>query len=222
MEQKIIPALLSDSFAEIEGVVKTLENLATEAQLDIVDGQFAPNKSWPFTAPDPNPEWRHMSALNNRLPLEVDLMVKNPEQYLETIRALGVKRITVHYGSSQDINEVINSAHQLGLQVGLAFTSDTTIAEIEPYVNAVDWIQVMGIRQVGQQAQPYDNRTTDTLNTLRDKHPRMTLAVDGSVNEETIPSLLNAGATRLMVGSAITKVADKKEAYKHLTTLLTN
>ena len=220
--KKIIPALLSNSFAEIEQVVEALAGMAIEAQLDIVDGQFVPRTSWPFSANESESEWQKLAALNDRLPLEVDMMVSEPEQYLEKLHSLGIRRVILHFGSTENLNAAIEKTRELGLAVGLAITSEVTLDEADEFIKDVDWVQVMGIKEVGQQAEPFDERTPDTLRQLHDKYPQMPLAVDGSVNETTIPVLLNAGANRLAVGSAISQAPDMAEAYQQLQALLRN
>ena len=74
----------------------------------------------------------------------------------------------------------------------------------------------MGIKTVGKQGQPFDSRTEKNIERIKNKYPDLTIAVDGAVNESTIPVLVAAGAIRLAPGSAITRAPDSAEAYKHL------
>ena len=85
----------------------------------------------------------------------------------------------------------------------------------------IDFVQLMGIKEVGRQGQPFAEETFARVKKLRSVYPELEIAIDGGVNQETIPGLAEAGASRLAPGSAIAKQADPKAAYLDLKKLLT-
>jgi ribulose-phosphate 3-epimerase len=201
---------LADLAKVLVGVVDTL-------QVDFVDGQFVPHQSWPFTAADVAGEWERLGELPSSLALEFDCMVMAPEQYLDILAAFQPVRIIAHYGSTAawDTLQAHAAAHHY--ELGLALTNDVPLAEIYPLLEqGITFVQVMGIAAVGQQGQPFDDRTLTTLRTLRSRYPDLVLAVDGSVNLDTAARLVAAGANQLAPGSAVAKADDPAAAVAAL------
>lgn len=209
----VVPSLPAQSFEEIKTLAENLTNTATELQVDIVDGKFVPAFSWPFTENDPLKELRRIKELPIALSVELDCMVIQPEQYLDLFVELGVQRVIVHMRSTKRYDDILEHAYEHGYTLGFAFTNDVPFSEIEPFIEAIDFVQIMGIAQVGKQGLPFDTRTLDTARMLRDRYPDLVIAVDGSVNKETIVPLKAAGVNRFAPGSAVAKQADQKAAY---------
>ena len=212
-EITLVPSLPAQSFAELQELAKQLAKVTKEFQVDIVDGQFVPLKAWPFTEKNPTAELDKVSELPDELAIEMDCMVMHPEQYLDQLAELGVRRVIVHMGSTDKLPEIILHARTHNYQIGLAFTNDIPLAKVGPEIPEVDFIQVMGIAKVGKQGQPFDERTLQTVSTLRTQFPDLEIAIDGSVNSDTIEKLVTAGATRLAPGSAVAKAADPKASF---------
>ncbi len=220
MPTSIVPSFPAPSYMELERVLKALSGVATGFQVDIVDGQFVPFTSWPFTESDPQTALMRLQEWTAMYELEVDCMVTSPEQYLDTLVALGAKRVVVHMGSTTKYEEIIAHARTYGYQLGFAATSAVPISELLAWVPEIDYVQLMGIKAVGQQGQPFDRETLDRATTLRMRFPDLEIAVDGSVNSTTIPQLYAAGVTRFAPGSAITRAEDPVVAYQTLRKLL--
>jgi pentose-5-phosphate-3-epimerase len=213
----ITPSLPAQSFTEIKELATTLLGTIPMLQVDIVDGEFVPAVSWPFTEPrDACAELLNLQLLPPSLPLEMDCMVMRPELYLETFVSLSVANVIVHLGSTDAYDAIITHARTYRYQIGIALTNDRDLSELTPYIDRIDFVQVMGIAHVGKQGQPFDERTLTTLRTLRAAYPTLPLSVDGAVNSDTILKLRDAGATRFAPGSAIAKAADPVHAYKQL------
>ncbi len=213
----ITPSLPAQSFTEIEELATRLLGTIPMLQVDIVDGEFVPAVSWPFTEPqDVCTELLNLQLLPPSLPLEMDCMVMHPEQYLETFAALGIANVIVHLGSTDAYDAIITHARTYRYQIGIALTNDRDLSDLAPYIDRIDFVQVMGIAHVGKQGQPFDTRTLAPLRTLRALYPTLPLSVDGAVNSETIVALRDAGATRFAPGSAIAKADDPLLAYKQL------
>ncbi len=216
----IVPSLPAASFDEIERLCTALRGVAREIQIDIVDGKYVPHTSWPFTEPAPMHAFAQLSRYTRDFSLEVDCMVQDPEQYLDDIVSVGVMRIIIHVGSTQNYAGIIAHAQQHRYLLGFAFTNDTPLEMLHTYIDDVDFVQLMGIREVGQQGQPFDTRTLERARLLRQTYPDLDIAVDGSVNAHTIPQLYAAGVNRFAPGSAIAKQSDPAAAYKQLRDLI--
>ena len=215
----VVPSLPAASFDELLRLARALAGAAPEFQIDIVDGNFVPARSWPFTEDNPQEALARIGELAFDFSLELDCMVMHPEQYLDTALSHGVSRVVVHAGSTGNFAKIAHHVRTRGGRVGLAFTNDAPFDEVDRLVSHVDYLQVMGIREVGKQGQPFDERTPATLARYRSRYPELEIAVDGSVNERTIPSLVAAGATRLAPGSAISRAPDPRTAYLQLRAL---
>lgn len=217
----VVPSLPAASLREIKHLCKSLKGIAREVQIDIVDGVYVPHTSWPFTERKGMDVFFEMHKYTKDFMLEVDCMVQNPEQYLDTIAALNPKRVCIHVGSTDAYDEIIAHAYTHGYKLGLAFTNDTPLDLLETYFDDIAYVQLMGIKEVGQQGQPFDERTLTRARELRARFPELEIAVDGSVNALTMPLLYAAGVNRFAPGSAIAKQQDSAAAYKQLLSLVT-
>ena len=215
----VLPSLPAQSFAEIESLTSALAGEVENIQIDLVDGVFAPFTSWPFIEPDPAAELARLKTVAETFVLEVDCMVKEPEQYLDTLVALGTKRIIVHLGSTSKYEKIFAHRDMHGYQLGFASTSVVPLSEMMQYVPQLDFVQFMGIKEVGQQGQPFDEAILEHIIAVHSAYPHLEIMVDGSVNAATIPALVEAGVTRLAPGSAIAKQADPLLAYRELAAL---
>jgi len=217
----VVPSLPAQSLEELELLAAALKGIATEIQVDIVDGQYVPFVSWPFTETNPTEALSELAAFTDDFCIEVDCMVRNPEQYLDRFAEIGVTRVVIHVGSTQAYDEIIAHAHQYGYRLGFALTNDTPLDVVLKYIKQIDYVQLMGIAEVGQQGQAFDTRTLARARDLRERFPELEIAVDGSVNAQTMPLLYEAGVTRFAPGSAIAKTPDPAASYKHLRSLVT-
>jgi ribose 5-phosphate isomerase B len=216
----IAPSLPAASHEALVSFLEDLKGTAREVQIDIVDGEFVPAQSWPFTGGAVEAELEKLSVYTPQFDIEIDCMCIDPEQYLDLFAQLGVKRVVIHMGSTNDYFSCIAHAKKHGYKIGFALTNDIPLEELGKYIDALDFVQVMGIKEVGSQGQAFDERTLRTVALLRKVHPYLEIAVDGAVNEHTIPHLKEAGVTRFAPGSAIAKATDRKAAYEHLKALI--
>lgn len=216
----LLPSYPAPSWPELTRVLDALVGISADFQIDLVDGEFVPHTSWPFTEPGITAALEQLSPYRDQYVLEFDCMVQAPEQYLDRLVAAGAKRVIVHYGSTNTYEDIKAHSDQHGYALGLAVTLDVPLAEIIGHLPYVSYVQVMGIAKVGQQGQPFDERTLTRIQELKQHNPQLPIAVDGGVNATTIPALVKAGADQLAPGSAITKETDPVAAYKQLQTLL--
>ena len=220
MEYSLVHSLPPASFEILENVCAVLKGITPGFQIDIVDGVFAPSVSWPFAEPSPQEALRKIKQFTTDFEIEVDCMIMYPEKYLSLFVELGVKRVIVHIGSTDAYSAIVKHAKEHGYKIGFAFTNDVPLSFIYPYIGKIDFVQVMGITQVGRQGEPFDTRTLTTVTTLREQYPELEIAVDGGVNAQTIPKLLEVGVNRFAPGSAIAQAENPADAYKQLLSLM--
>lgn len=216
----VVPSLPARSFEELRKLADALRGTAPELQVDIVDGSFVAARSWPFTESEPREALGDIQALIPDFSIEMDCMVMQPEQYLDTFSDLGIARVVIHVGSTEEYADCVAHARAHGYRIGIAFTNDVPESEYAPLIAQFDFVQVMGIREVGVQGQPFDERTLATIRAIRSAHPEHEIAVDGSVNADTMVALKDAGANRFAPGSAVARADDPCAAYLHLRALV--
>lgn len=199
--------------------LEALRGVAAEFQIDLVDGKFVPSVSWPFTEADMAEAIAAVEAFGSAYVLEFDLMVEEPLQYFEKLVAAGAKRIIVHYGSTEDYAACVAKAHENDVQIGIAVLPTVALESVVDVLEQFDYVQVMGIREVGKQGQSFAPETTTLITQIHEEFPGKEISVDGSVNIFTIPLLVEAGATRLAPGSAVIASEDMAGAYRELEAL---
>ena len=208
MAMEIIPAILPQDFAEIEEKVNLLKEVSDIVQIDICDGHFVSSFTWPYKKKDNTFEQiiREDEALPawQTVNYEFDLMVDHPEKVVDDWVSVGAARIIIHVESKGDIKEAINKL--VGrVEVGLALNIDTRLDVIKDLVgdDAVQFVQLMGIDHIGFQGQEFDEKVIQRIEEVREMYPDMLISIDGGVSLENAAVLLDAGADRLVVGSAI-------------------
>lgn len=195
---QIIPAIIAKNFDELQKKVKLVESYVEWAQIDIMDGKFAPQITW-NNPPD-------LKKLKTALNLEAHLMVLEPEKEIEKWLASGVKRILAHFEATEQLPEIIIKIKNAGLETGVVLNLQTPIEVLEKFQVSgfkIQVIQLMGIAQIGYHGQPFDERTISKIKSLRQKYDSVKIAVDGGVNLENASEIIKAGADILVVGNAI-------------------
>ena len=230
----IIPAIMPDSWDDLYAKAERVHGLVPLAQIDIMDGIFVPSRSWPYANGGVKAE-EHFVALVNQdegmpfweeLDYEIDLMITEPERHIDEWLPLGASRLIFHIESIKDAEKFWghdifkDGARDIGgekvVHVGLAVNPGTSLEGILPHIEKIDFVQCMGIAKIGYQAQPFDDGVLTQINRLRVQFPNIPISVDGGVSVETARDLKQAGATRLVSGSAIFKAHDAREAIRAL------
>lgn len=210
----IIPAIIPTSFDNLEDTIRDVEGFAEEVQIDIVDGKFVPFVSWPYRGSG-TPLLLERLAL--RTALEIDLMIMEPERAIDLYVRAGANALVVHLESTEHVEDVLRHHEEHMYRLGFSINNDTPLDLLTPYLSHIDYVQLMGIAKIGSQGQPFDERVLDRIKELKGIAPERTISIDGSVNSETLPRLLKAGATRFVSGSAILSADDPERAYTTLT-----
>ena len=224
---EIIPAIMPRSFTELRERVEDLKGLAESFQIDVMDGIFVPEKSWPYTEGDY--EGFSRLAVGNEsldawaeMDFEADLMVREPLSEIEKWFHAGARRVIIHIESADALSDCLAAAKSNmhtrhapdalgGREIGFAINIDTPSEALLPWARDVDFVQFMGIAKIGYQGQPFDERVIQKIKEFREKYPDVTISVDGGVSLETAQRLIEAGANRLVVGSALWKSDDMEE-----------
>ncbi len=224
---RIIPAILPQTYRGIEMSVEKVLGAVPSVQIDLVDGHLVPNqRTWLFNNKNDEtiqaildeevamPYWQEMNY-------ELDLMVKDPMQYMETFIALGPSKMTFHVEGLDEaktieffetLPEIIRSV----ISFGIALSNDTDPAMLAPYMQYVESVQCMGISRVGYQSQPYDERVIEQIKKVRSLYPDKIITVDGAVSLDTAAELVKAGAQELVVGSVVFQNTDPQGTIERL------
>lgn len=196
----ITPAILPKNFEELTHKLFMLEGLTDVVQIDLCDGVFGLEKTWlPY---------REKELLEG-FSYEFDLMVKDWRKFLPRVIALGAKRIILHIDefSDDDLKEALEIIRPHLIYLGLCVSNDKNVPAFASRVHAVSaeyskvFIQVMGIKYIGAQGQPFDDGVPRRVEYLKDACKHVEIQVDGSMNPETILKVRNRGATCAVIGS---------------------
>jgi ribulose-phosphate 3-epimerase len=207
----VLPSLLLCDFARLADEVARLEDAGVEAfHLDVMDGHFVPNLTY-------GPPIVAAVRSSTDLPIDVHLMIANPGDYLDEFRQAGADAITIHIEAAPDPRSLLARIRSLGAAAGLALNPPTPLSAVEPYLGSCDLLLVMSVMP-GFGGQEFDAVALEKLRTLRPKAAAtdLLLEVDGGVNDRTIASCAEAGATLFVVGSAILRQPDYRAAVERL------
>ncbi len=198
----ILPSLLQCDFTRLSEEIKALESAGARAlHLDVMDGHFVPNLSY-------GPLMIEAVRSVTNLPIDAHLMISNPAEYVDAFVAAGADIVTVHVEAVPDILPVLRQIRATGAMAGLALNPPTPLEIIEPLLAECDLILVMSVMP-GFGGQAFNRVALEKLSRLRKLvGPKMTLEVDGGVNQLTIKQCAEAGANLFVVGSAILGQSD--------------
>lgn len=209
----IIPAIIPNSLAHLVETLELVAPFTHTVQIDIVDGKFVPFTSWPYHEGDSFDEFRACVA---GFDVEIDLMVQEPEMVIESYLKAGVSQVVVHLESTNNLAAIIAYKEQYNFKLGFSINNDTELSALDLVIESADYVQLMGIAKIGSQGQPFDTRVLTRIAELKSMHPELMVSIDGSVNAESLPPLIQAGANRFVAGSSILAQEDPRVAYDAL------
>ena len=208
---KIAPSILSADFSALgEAVARVEAGGADQLHVDVMDGRFVPN----ITIGPPVIE---SIRKRTRLPLDVHLMIVEPERYIETFVRAGADLLTVHAEACPHLNRTLHQIREAGAKAGVALNPSTPPETIEWVLDDLDLILVMSVNPGfgGQSFIPSSYAKVRQIRTLVGKRP-IEVSVDGGVNRDKAGALAQAGASTLVAGSAIFGAQDPAQAVRDL------
>ena len=197
---KISPSILSADFTCLADQVREAEEAGVDyIHVDVMDGHFVPNITiGPLVVKALRPI--------TKLPLDVHLMIENPEFYIEDFSKAGADIITVHQEATPYLHRTIQQIHDLGIKAGVSINPSTSVRTLDEIICDVDLILVMSVNP-GFGGQSYIHSCTNKIRKVRemldDRGISADLEVDGGVNVDTVNEVISAGANAFVAGSAI-------------------
>lgn len=200
MSTLISPSVLSCDFANIQRDVEMINTSQADwFHIDIMDGVFVPNISFGFPV---------MEAIKRHAakPLDVHLMIQNPDQYLETFQKAGADILTVHYEACTHLHRTIGEIKRLGMKAGVALNPHTPVHLLEDLIADLDLVLIMSVNP-GFGGQKFIDHAVNKVAAVKkmvdEKGLNTIIEVDGGVNLETGKRLVAAGANALVAGSFV-------------------
>lgn len=210
IHKTIIPTVITNDINVLKRKFTQIRSITEWMQIDIVDGKFANNTTiMPF----------EIDIDFGEVKVEVHLLTVDPENYIKDCASLPAQRIIFHLESTDNPVETINQIKKYGVEVGLALNPDTSVSEIEGYLNKVNIVTIMSVSP-GFGGQRFIPETLEKIKTLRKISDFIKIEVDGGINLSNIEAISNAGTDYFVVGNAIFDSTDPKKALQQLSALL--
>ena len=210
---QIAPSLLSADFARLGDAMALAERAGADMiHFDVMDGHFVPNITIGV------PVLKSLSRVS-QLPIDVHLMIENPDRYVEAFAAAGAASITVHVEAAPHLHRVVQLIKSLGAKAGVALNPATPVTALEQIAGDVDYVLVMTVNP-GFGGQTFIPRSESKVRAVRELLRRegstAPIEVDGGIDVRTAPRVVAAGADILVAGHAVFGSADPERAIRDL------
>ncbi len=213
---RIAPSILSGNFLNLEPDIRMVNKNADLIHIDVMDGSFVPNISFGFPVVE-------AIAKAVTVPMDVHLMIVNPDKYVERFAKTGAEMISFHLEAAdqagKDPRDIIAQIKSFGVKAGLVINPDIPVERLFPYIDDVDFFLIMSVF-AGFGGQKFIPESIDRIKTLKAEMDRRgvvkDIEVDGGVSASNARILAEAGATILVAGSSVFKVESPAKAINEL------
>lgn len=213
MKPIIAPSVLAADFGNLQRDIEMInESEADWIHFDVMDGVFVPNISFGLPV---------LEAVNeySKKPIDVHLMIQNPEKYINAFRDAGAHHITVHYEACPHLHSVVGQIRESGCKAGVAINPHTHVQLLEDVIADLDLVLIMSVNP-GFGGQAFIENTYNKLRMVReiitDCGSKALVEVDGGVSTQNAASIIEAGADVLVAGSFVFKSNDPANTIKDL------
>ena len=213
MSHIVAPSVLSADFGNLQRDIEMInESKADWFHVDIMDGVFFPNISFGFPV---------MEALKKhaKKPLDVHLMIVNPDQFIDTFASMNTAILTVHYEACTHLHRTIQAIKAAGMKAGVAINPHTSVELLADVINDIDLVCMMSVNP-GFGGQKFITNTFNKVKRLRqiitDHSADVKIEIDGGVTLDNYQNLLHAGADVLVAGSTVFKSEDPEKTISAL------
>jgi ribulose-phosphate 3-epimerase len=209
----IAPSILSADFANLEKTFEMLNQSEAEwIHLDIMDGNFVPNISFGM------PVIKSLRKLSRKV-FDAHLMIEKPERYLHNLKVVGVDVLTVHYETQIHLHRTIDLIKKIGMKAGVALNPHTPVSLLKDVIKDLDLVLIMSVNP-GFSGQKFIENTYDKIAEAKEmivaSGSNALIQVDGGVNNENAPKIIEAGADVLVAASYIFHHTDPLTAIQEL------
>lgn len=213
---RIAPSILSGNFLNLEPDIRMVNKNADLIHIDVMDGSFVPNISFGFPVVE-------AIAKAVTVPMDVHLMIVNPDKYVERFAKTGAEMISFHLEAAdqagKDPRDIIAQIKSIGVKAGLVINPDIPVERLFPYIDDVDFFLIMSVF-AGFGGQKFIPESIDRIKTLKAEMDRRgvvkDIEVDGGVSASNAHILAEAGATILVAGSSVFKAESPAKAINEL------
>lgn len=219
MKHLIAPSVLAADFTKLnEEFAMVNQSEADWFHIDVMDGMFVPNISFGMNIV------KQMTSIAKK-PMDVHLMIVDPDRYIQDFKDAGADVLTVHYEACNHLHRSLQSIRKLGMKAGVALNPHTPVTLLEDILEDTDLVCLMSVNP-GFGGQKFIYQTINKIKTLREMIDRRNLKtlieIDGGVGMQNAEAILSAGANVLVAGSSVFKADDPIKAIKQLKSINSN